>query len=194
MTCGGGGGGVIVGWFRRRKTIALKKIKRKKHWSKIATSSTTAMASSKSNNIERSEHYINFKRNVALRRITTTIQIPESNSDDSSSNDSVAQRYAELNHTWEFYSDGEEDLQAARKKNTQSQDNDDDSSGRRIPLICFGGTSGRADQFFDLMLSLCPRGFWIMSVDLPRVKSFEEFVLAFEALLQHLRIESCHLL
>lgn len=147
--------------------------------------------------IERSEHYIGFKRNVALRRITTTIRFPERDQDSGDSSGGPP-RFLEIDHKWEYYSDGEEDLQSARWRRGPDQhagDSDsNDNDGRRIPLICFGGISGRADQFFDLLLSLCPRGFWIMSVDLPRVDGYGEFVLAFEAFLQQLKIDRCHLL
>lgn len=61
------------------------------------------------------------------------------------------------------------------------------------PLICFPPVSGRADIYFQQMLSLSGAGYRIVSVEYPTYWTVQEFCVGFQQLLNHLQLSRVHL-
>lgn len=61
------------------------------------------------------------------------------------------------------------------------------------PLICFPPVSGRADIYFQQMLTLSSTGFRVISVEYPTYWTVQEFCEGFQQLLNHLQLDRVHL-
>ncbi|KAL4188264.1 hypothetical protein AMTRI_Chr09g43230 [Amborella trichopoda] len=61
------------------------------------------------------------------------------------------------------------------------------------PLICLPGTAGTADVYYKQIMSLSIKGYRVISVDIPRVWNYQEWVHSFEKFLDAIDIHHVHL-
>ncbi|CAN8246394.1 unnamed protein product [Cochlearia groenlandica] len=61
------------------------------------------------------------------------------------------------------------------------------------PLICIPGIAGTADVYYKQIMSLSIKGYRVISVDIPRVWNYHEWVQAFEKFLDTIHVHHVHL-
>ncbi|KAJ4952459.1 hypothetical protein NE237_029291 [Protea cynaroides] len=61
------------------------------------------------------------------------------------------------------------------------------------PLICIPGTAGTAEVYYKQIISLSIKGYRVISVDIPRIWNYSEWVLAFEKFLDAIDVHYVHL-
>ncbi|KAL8138711.1 hypothetical protein V2J09_004712 [Rumex salicifolius] len=61
------------------------------------------------------------------------------------------------------------------------------------PLICLPGTAGTADVYYKQVMALSMKGYRVISVDIPRVWNYQEWIQAFEKFLDALDVHHVHI-
>ncbi|KAJ4905772.1 alpha/beta-Hydrolases superfamily protein [Raphanus sativus] len=61
------------------------------------------------------------------------------------------------------------------------------------PLICIPGIAGTADVYYKQIMALSIKGYRVISVDIPRVWSYHEWIQAFEKFLDTIDVHHVHL-
>jgi len=58
-----------------------------------------------------------------------------------------------------------------------------------VPLVCIPGVTGTAEVFYKLMLSLCPKGYRIISVQAPPYMTHKQWCKGFDRFLDSIRVD-----
>lgn len=61
------------------------------------------------------------------------------------------------------------------------------------PLLCIPGIAGTADVYYKQIMSLCMKGYRVMSIDVPQVWNHHEWIHSFEKFLDSMSIHHVHI-